>query len=207
MVSYAQWGHRRTGRRECRYLQVSSGLKFPQTNNFLYWDTKPTRTRCLICSFLGLNVGESGPLNSQQMVANKFSDLDGLFGGVLGHAMKFAKSKFSSPGELTLRKAIMVHLFQLGRLKLPTVQETEFQNVLTTDTISEWTKDSKVQAVMYVLCEFVSFLCIFVMISCSCSKAITGEARFGEPSFPGSDGRHFGWSSRSDSHWICWRSR
>lgn len=102
----------------------------------------------VVCS--GLN-GENIPLDPQQIVQHKFGDLDGLFGGTLGKTINFAKSRFSSPGELTLRKAIMVHLFELGRLKLPTLQETEFQDVLTQDAIAEWAQDSKVRAVMYVM--------------------------------------------------------
>eukprot|EP01084_Bolivina_argentea_P040165 74223_1 len=89
-----------------------------------------------------------GLMNPQNMVMHKFSDMDGIFGGVLGDAMSMVKSKIESPGEYSLRKAILSKLFRLGKLKLPMLKETEFEKHLTGDVINEWEQDPVVQKIL-----------------------------------------------------------
>ena len=84
----------------------------------------------------------------QKLVIHKFAEMDGLYGGLLQKAVNCAKEKIASPGEYTLRKAILVKLFRIGRMKLEMLKETPLERLLTENIINTWAQDSQVQNIL-----------------------------------------------------------
>ena len=84
----------------------------------------------------------------EKLIIYKFAEMDGLYGGSLLKAVNCVKDRITSPGEYTLRKAILVKLYRMGRMKLEMLKETPLERILTESTINTWAQDSRVQTVI-----------------------------------------------------------
>ena len=83
------------------------------------------------------------------LITHKFDEMNEIYAGLLKKTLNFVKERYPvSPGEYTLRKAVLVKLFKCGKLKLCMLKETPWEKILTAELLNEWMKEPGVKSIV-----------------------------------------------------------
>ena len=84
-------------------------------------------------------------VTAETIIKHRWDELDALYDGILAKARQMVHGKVVVHDENALRKAIMVKLWIIGKLKLEKMKKHAFESILTEQQLKVWAADDAVQ--------------------------------------------------------------
>jgi hypothetical protein len=91
---------------------------------------------------------DCGHLDADAIIKSKWSDLDFLYGGILTKAEGMVQPMIGKRDKFLIRKAILVKLWETGKILIGKVRELQIGFALNNDKLKEWQEHPDVKTLL-----------------------------------------------------------